>query len=85
MREFARGKTLHHDAGVLPYVLRLDHLAMTPAIEARPRVVDWYARVRALPAYATAVGGWLPEPVLAMFRANGEAVWADVEPLTRGS
>ena len=73
------------DAGVLPYVLRLDHVAMTPVIEARPRVADWYARVQALPAYETAVSSWLPAPVVEMFRNNGEAVWADVEPLTRGS
>ena len=71
------------DAGVLPYVLRVDHLAMTPVIEARPLVADWYTRVGALPAYATAVSNWLPQPVVEMFRSNGEAVWAEIEPLTR--
>ena len=47
------------DAGVLPYVLRLDHLAMTPLIEARPQVAGWYARVQALPAYEGGVSRWL--------------------------
>ncbi len=73
------------DAGVLPYVLRLDHLAMTPVIEARPRLSDWYRRVQALPAYETGVASWLAAPVVEMLRNNGQAVWADVEPLTRGS
>jgi glutathione S-transferase len=73
------------DAAVLPYVLRLDHLAMTSTIEARPKLADWYARLQALPAYETAVAKWLPPPIVDMFRANGEAVWADVEPLTRGN
>ena len=73
------------DAGLLPYVLRLDHVAMTPVIESRALVADWCARVQALPAYETAVTRWLPPPVVEMFRKNGEAVWADVEPLTRGS
>jgi len=73
------------DSCSLPYVLRLEHLAIAPplAAETRPRVADWLARVKARPAFETAVAAWAPAPILAMFRAQGEAVWADVEPLTR--
>ncbi len=73
------------DAAALPYVQRLDHLAMTPLLAAdrRPRVADWYARVQARESYASAIGAWLPAPALELFRSQGEAVWADVEPLTR--
>ncbi len=69
------------DAAVLPYVLRLDHLAMTWlwADGARPRLAEWYAGVQARPAYAQAVADWLPEAVVTSFRANGEAVRAEVE------
>ena len=69
------------DAGVLPYVLRLDALAMTPLIEARPKAADWFARVQRLPAYRTAVADWIPAPLAAMFRANGEEVWEEVQAL----
>jgi glutathione S-transferase len=74
------------DASALPYVLRLEHLAMAPllAASARPRVADWLARVKARPAYEVAVSAWLAAPVLELFRQQGEAVWAEVEPLTRG-
>jgi glutathione S-transferase len=71
------------DAAALPYVLRMEHLAMTPAIEARARAADWLARVKALPSYATAVVDWAPAPVIELFRKQGEAVWSEVEPLTR--
>jgi glutathione S-transferase len=71
------------DAAVLPYVLRLDHLAMTPLLNDRPAVADWYARVRARPSFETAVAAWVPQPVLDLFRKNGEAVWPAVEPLSR--
>ncbi len=73
------------DAAVLPYVVRLDHLAMTPLLsgEARPLVSDWYARARARASFETAVASWAPEPVLELFRKNGEAVWPAVEPLVR--
>jgi glutathione S-transferase len=73
------------DACALPYVLRLEHLAMDPVLSesARPRVADWLARVKARPSFDTAVGAWLPGPALELFRGQGEAVWGDVEPLTR--
>jgi glutathione S-transferase len=66
------------EASALPYVMRLDHLAMTPLIDARPRVADWYARVRARPSFETAVGKLLPEFIVEMFRKNGAEVWEDV-------
>ena len=56
---------------------------MTPLLEARPRLLAWYQAVQARASFETAVRAWLPEPLLAMFRKQGEAVWADVEPLTR--
>ena len=66
---------------MLPYVLRLDHLAMTPFIESRPALAVWYQRVQALPAFETAVASWLAPPLLQLFRANGEAVWDRVQEL----
>ena len=71
------------DAALLPYVLRMDHLAMTPLIEARPRVAKWYARVRELPAYQVAVTDWLPELVVELFRERGREAWPEVEALAK--
>ena len=56
---------------------------MTPLIEQRPKVADWFARVQARPSYQTAVEDWAPAPVVELFRTSGQEVWADVEPLTR--
>jgi glutathione S-transferase len=74
------------DAAALPYVLRLEHLAMTPLFAGgvRPRVADWLARVKARPSFDAAITAWAPAPILALFRAQGEAAWAAIEPLTRG-
>ncbi len=75
------------DAAALPYVLRLDHMAMTPLFSggARSRVADWLARVKARPSFERAVSAWAPAPILQLFRTQGEAVWSAVEPLTRRS
>jgi glutathione S-transferase len=72
------------DAAALPYVMRLDHLAMTPLVDARPGVADWYARVRARPSFEIAVASVLPQFVIDMFRNNGAAVWSDVQSLLEG-
>ena len=73
------------DACMLPYVLRLDHLAMTPLLTSavRPNLSDWYARVQMRPDYEVAVTKWLPEALVVFLRGAGEAVWKDIEPLTR--
>jgi glutathione S-transferase len=73
------------DAAALPYVLRLDHLAMTPLFSGatRPRVADWLARVKARPSFETAVAAWAPAPILQHFRTQGEAVWSEIEALAK--
>lgn len=73
------------DVAALPYVLRLDHLAMTPLLDARSHVADWYARARARPSFDAAVSSVLPEFIIEMFRSNGAAVWSDVEPVARSA
>jgi glutathione S-transferase len=66
------------DTAALPYVLRLDHLAMTPLIVARPGVADWYARVAARPSYGPAVTDHLAPPMVAMLHANGSDAWPEI-------
>jgi glutathione S-transferase len=71
------------DAAALPYVLRLDHLGLGRVVEERPAAAAWLARVQARPSYEPAVGSWLPQPMIDLFRKNGGEVWADIEPLTK--
>ena len=73
------------DAAVLPYVLRLDHLAMTPLLAStlRPGLSDWYERVRARASFETAVARWAPEFAVEVLRSNGEVVWPRVAALAR--
>lgn len=73
------------DATLVPYVLRLEHLAMDPLLDptVRPGVAAWLARVKALPSYATAVDAWIVPAGVEMMRSNGKEVWPDVERITR--
>jgi glutathione S-transferase len=73
------------DATLLPYVLRLEHLAMDPLLDpsARPAVAGWLARVKALPSYGSAVEAWAVPAAVEMMRSQGKQAWPEVEPLTR--
>jgi len=71
------------DATLLPYVLRLEHLAMDPLLDpaVRPRLADWLTRLKALPSYSTAVEAWVVPVAVEMMRANGKEAWPEIEPL----
>lgn len=73
------------DATIVPYVLRLEHLAMDPLIapSARPRVADWLARVKARPSFATAVDAWAAQAVIDGMRAQGKQAWPEIEAMLR--
>lgn len=75
------------DASVLPYVLRLEHLAMDPLLDpgVRPRVAEWLGRVKARPSYAKGVEAWAAPAAVELMRAGGKQAWPEVEPLTRRS
>ena len=66
------------DAALLPYVLRVDHLALDGLLEGRPGLSAWYKRVQDRRSYEIAVSAWLSEAVVADFRAAGSAVAAEV-------
>ena len=73
------------DTSTLPYVLRLDHLAMTPLIQARPNVADWQARMAERPSYGPAIADHLLPPLVAQLKANGAEVWPDIAALIKGA
>ena len=66
------------DTAAIPYVLRLDHLAMTALITDRPHVASWYETVKARPSYERAIGQHLSAPTVAALRSFGEACWPQV-------
>jgi glutathione S-transferase len=67
------------DAAALPYVLRVEQLALDPLIDARPRVAVWLGRWKARPSYATAVDAWAAPAAVEMMRTQGKAARPDVE------
>ena len=64
------------DLGVVPYVMRLDHVGLPGlwSAEQRPRLGDWYRRMQERESYRSAVVPHLTEPILQALARAGHAV-----------
>lgn len=69
------------DAAFTPYLTRLDHLNALGFIAKRPRVADWYERVRARPSYAEAIRKWDNPSYIALMREKGAEAWPRIQAL----
>ena len=70
------------DAAVTPYVLRLDMLGMAGMWEgARPRVGDWYGRIRARPSAALALDAYIKPTDTEMMINSGAEAWPVVQEI----
>ena len=63
------------DAAYTPYLTRLEHLALLQWIADRPRVSDWYDRIRARPSYAEAIRKWVNPGYVALMTEKGTQAW----------
>ncbi len=70
------------DASVMPYVVRLEHMALGRLFDGgnRPNVRRWYTDLTALPTFETSVADWAPDAIVTLFKQNGEEAWPDIEP-----
>lgn len=68
------------DIGMIPYVNRLEMLNMlAPWPPERPRVMDWFERMKARPSFDPAIDKYLPESLANDFRTNGAKSWPELE------
>lgn len=66
------------DFALLPYIIRLDHLALDNAISCRPLLLEWYKRLQQRASFKIAISDWVPENTVNAFRAAGEKIKNDV-------
>ena len=69
------------DVGMTPYVNRLAMMSMSGLWEAgvRPRLSEWFARVRSRPTFQTAVLDWCPAALTSDLKTFGARSWPDVQ------
>jgi ganglioside-induced differentiation-associated protein 1 len=67
------------DIAVTPYVNRLDMLGMSGMWEgSRPRLTDWFERIKARPAFKPSLLDWCPPDLTNDLRTFGGQSWPDV-------
>lgn len=70
------------DIELIPYVNRLDVLGLSGMwTRSRPRVGEWFARIKERPSFKTGVADWIKTDEAASMRSVGEANWSKVEQL----
>jgi glutathione S-transferase len=61
------------DIAYAPYVTRLDHLQMSWMWDRRPKVADWFSRIKSRPSYAESHTKWFAAPVVKIMEERGRA------------
>ncbi len=70
------------DIGVAPYVNRLDMLGMSAMwTESRPRLTDWFARIKARPTFNPAFLDWCPPDLTNDLMTFGTQSWPEVRKI----
>lgn len=70
------------DAAVTPYVLRLDMLGMSSLWQpGRPRLADWYARVRARPSAVAALDTYIKQADIDKMIGPGTQAWPQIRKI----
>jgi glutathione S-transferase len=73
------------DIAMTPYLNRLDMMSMSGMWKngRRPRVTDWFERVKERPSYKPSLLDWVPDPLCHDLNQNGAKSWPDVAEILK--
>ena len=69
------------DAAYTPYITRFDHLQLLGILETRPRLADWYERIKARPSYDEALRKWFNPKYLPLMEEKGNEARQQVQEI----
>jgi glutathione S-transferase len=73
------------EVNVIPFVNRLDMLALSGMwTQSRPRVTDWWERIKARPTFQDAMFKYVPPPLRRLMAEKGEEAWPKVSAILAG-
>jgi glutathione S-transferase len=74
------------DIGLVPYVNRLDMMSMSAMwTRSRPKVTDWFERIRARPTFKVQLIDWVPADLTKDLATFGDASWPEVDRILRAA
>ncbi len=72
------------DIAYAPYMARLDHLQLFPMWDRRPRVADWFERLRQRDGYQEGLQRWFNDSYLTLMQEKGQETWPETRQLLSG-
>ena len=72
------------DIAYAPYVTRLDHLQLVAMWKSRPRLAEWYARIRERAGYQDGLTRWFNPKYLELMAEKGRETWPRVAEILSG-
>lgn len=69
------------DVALAPYANRLDMLGMSEIWAKRPRLSDWWERIRARPTFKPAFLDWCPPDLTSDLKVFGTQTWPEIKRL----
>ena len=74
------------DVAMAPYVNRLDMLSMSEMwTTRRPRLTDWFARIKARPTFYEALTRWCPDDLTHDLKTFGAQSWPEVRQILQAA
>jgi len=71
------------DTAFTPAIARLEHLNILGMIDSRPKVVDWYRRIKARPSFHEGIGKWENPDYLRLMKSRGAEAWLEVRAIMK--
>ena len=74
------------DIGFAPYLTRLVHLQLAPMWERRPKLADWFERIKTRSAYQRAIVYWYDNapPYAKLLEEKGAESWPRIQAMLEG-
>lgn len=69
------------DIAYAPYLTRLEHLQLQMMWTRRPRLADWYSRLKLRPGYKIGIGEWLNFSYLTLMEEKGKEAGARIKAI----
>ncbi len=66
-----------------PYVIRVHELNLTPMLNRRPHIAEWYERIQARPNFGPGYGDWADEAYVTLMAEKGTEVWPRVREILK--
>ena len=69
------------DIAYSPYLTRWQHLQLVGLVDKRPRLADWFERVRSRDSYRIGLADWFSDKYLPLMEEKGLEAWPEVKAM----